>query len=152
VVLVKGSVHLFGITIGAVMVQGDADMLDEFTQTRLVVRGNTFLRVPAGTAHAHNAKACTRARATGGCGISAIRVAAPRRPRRLIQADARQRGRLGRFSVQDFDQSRDIHGTLGRVGWTGIVTVLHARHDRGTGAQVPACFKTRRQIEPRFGC
>ena len=50
-VLVKGGVHPFGITVGAVMIQGDADMLDQLTQARLVVRGNTFLRVPAGAAH-----------------------------------------------------------------------------------------------------
>lgn len=59
-VLVKGGVHLFGITIGAVMIQGDCDMLDEFTQARLVVRGNTRLRVAACAAHtatlSHDAK------------------------------------------------------------------------------------------------
>ena len=50
-VLVKGGVHLFGIPSGVVVIQGDCDMLDEFTKTRLVVRGNTFLRTAACAAH-----------------------------------------------------------------------------------------------------
>ena len=52
VVLVESGVHLFGVTIGPVTIQGDADMPDEFTQTRLVVTGNTFLRVAVCAVHA----------------------------------------------------------------------------------------------------
>ncbi len=52
VVLVESGVHLFGVTIGAVTIQGDADMADEFTQTRLVVPSNTFLGVAACAGHA----------------------------------------------------------------------------------------------------
>ena len=52
VVPVESRVHLFSVTIGAVTIQGDANMRDEFTQTRLVVPSNTFLRVAACAAHA----------------------------------------------------------------------------------------------------
>ena len=51
-VLVESGVHLFGVTIGAVPIQGDGDMVDEFTQTRLVVRSNTFLGFAACAVHA----------------------------------------------------------------------------------------------------
>jgi hypothetical protein len=68
VVLVESGVHLFGVTIGAVPIQGDADMADEVTQTRLVVRSNAFLRV-AVCCSRRNAKPYMRARATAtGCG------------------------------------------------------------------------------------
>ena len=52
VVLVESGVHLFGVTIGAVTIKGDADMADEFAQTRLVVPTNTFLGFAVGAAHA----------------------------------------------------------------------------------------------------
>jgi hypothetical protein len=49
--VVESRVHLFGVTIGAVTIQGDTDLPDEFMQTRLVVRSNTLLRVSACAAH-----------------------------------------------------------------------------------------------------
>ena len=51
-VVVESGVHLFGVTIGAVTIQSAVDMADEFTQTRLVVRSDTFLRVAVCAAHA----------------------------------------------------------------------------------------------------
>jgi hypothetical protein len=82
VVMVKGGVHLLGITIGPVKIQGDADMPDEFTQTRLVVRSNTFLRVAACAAHtATLSYVCETGPPPPH--VALIRVAGPRRPRRL---------------------------------------------------------------------
>ena len=63
VVLVESRVHLFGVTIGAVTIQGDADMPDEFTQTSR----STQQHVPARCGvccSRRNAKPCTRDRAT----------------------------------------------------------------------------------------
>jgi len=51
-VVLESGVHLFGVTIGAVTIKGDADMADEFAQTRLVVPTNTFLGFAVGAAHA----------------------------------------------------------------------------------------------------
>jgi hypothetical protein len=59
VIVVQGGVHLFGVTIDAVTIQRDADVLDEFVQARLVVRSDMFLRVAVGAAHGVDAHANT---------------------------------------------------------------------------------------------
>jgi hypothetical protein len=51
VILVQSGVHLFGVTITAVTIQRDGDTLDEFAQTRLVIRSDIFVRVAGGVAH-----------------------------------------------------------------------------------------------------
>ena len=60
-ILVQRGIHLFDITIGAVTIQGDGEMLDEFAQTGLVVPSNMFLGVAARATHTATLTPCVSA-------------------------------------------------------------------------------------------